>query len=185
MPESEQDQTISKRYGRQITDNELPLDNDRRIIVNGSGCCSIAVEHKRSEELLDYYIEMMKWLEPREVITGVAAWAAPDLFVTRVEYATTGLVVWIAGGGECKRQEVNVEVSTSLGKIKLVRFIIETQGTADTLALITAEDDEVTVGSNVPPTPDPAARVVANPSSITFPETDAVSGQVMKTVVFK
>lgn len=185
MPESVQEQTISKRYGRQITDNELPLDNDRRIIVNGGGCCSIAVEHKRSEELLDYYIEMMKWLEPREIITGVAAWAAPDLFVTRVEYATTGLVVWIAGGSDCKRQEVNVEVSTSLGKIKLVSFVIETQGTADTLALIAAEDDEVTVGSNVPPAPEPVAHVVAYPSSIIFPETAAVSGQVMKPVVLK
>ncbi len=181
MPESVQEQTISKQYGSPIPDSALPLDYDRRIVMDSTGCCSIAFFEKHSKEVLDYFIDAMKWLEPRELIIGASAWCEPDTLVaTRVEYASTGAVVWLAGGGDNERQTVNVQVSTSLGKIKIVRFVIETQGTADMFALITAEDNEVTVGSNVPPAPEPAAHVVAYPSSITFPETAAVSGQVLK-----
>lgn len=186
MPESVQEQTISKQYGSPIPDSALPLDYDRRIVMDSTGCCSIAFFEKHSKEVLDYFIDAMKWLEPRELIIGASAWCEPDTLVaTRVEYASTGAVVWLAGGGDNERQTVNVQVSTSLGKIKIVRFVIETQGTADMFALITAEDDEVTVGSNVPPAPEPSAHVVAYPSSITFPETAAVSGQVMKPIVLK
>ena len=186
MPESVQEQTISKQYGSPIPDSALPLDYDRRIVMDSTSCCSIAFFEKHSKEVLDYFIDAMKWLEPRELIIGASAWCEPDTLVaTRVEYASTGAVVWLAGGGDNERQTVSVQVSTSLGKIKIVRFVIETQGTADMFALITAEDDEVTVGSNVPPAPEPAAHVVAYPSSITFPETAAVSGQVMKPIVLK
>lgn len=186
MPENIQEQDISKRYGAQISDNDLPYDNDRRIIVDSTGCCSLSFERKRAEEVLDYYIDLMKWLEPNETIIGASAWASPDTLIpTRVEYASTGVVAWMAGGEDCKRNSVFVEVSTSLGKIKLIQFILETFGSASLLLLVTGEGDEVTVTSNLPPAPEPEAKLAFYPPSIDFPLTAAVSGHTERDIILK
>lgn len=188
MPENVQDQTISKRYATPIPDNQLPLDNDRRIIVDSTGCCSIAYFDKRSEELLDYFIDMMKWLEPNEVIIGAAAWCEPGtLFNTRLEYASTGVVAWLAGGADGVRHTVNVQISTSLGKIKLVQFVLQTYGVATDLAIVNAEGDTVIVADNDAPVPevDYAPDIKAYPSSIEFPLTGTISGQSTQAIVLK
>ncbi len=72
MPENEPNQTISKVYARPILDGELPLSNDR-IITYSPSCCSLPFEEKNANELFDYVIDMMSWLEPNEEIIG-AAW---------------------------------------------------------------------------------------------------------------
>lgn len=188
MPENEPNQTISKRYATPISESQLPLDDDRRIYVDGSGCCSIAFFTQRAEELLDYYLDLMRWLEPNEEIIGAAAWCDPDsLIVTRLEYAPTGVVAWLAGGGDGVRQTVNVQISTSLGKIKLVEFVVQTYGVAEDLAIVNAEGDHVYVGYNEgePVIPEPEPRLVAYPSSLTFPITIASTGQASLPLVVK
>ena len=188
MPESVQEQTISKQYGSPIPDSALPLDYDRRIVMDSTGCCSIAFFEKHSKEVLDYFVDAMKWLEPRELIIGASAWCEPETLVaTRVEYASTGVVVWLAGGGDNERQTVNVQVSTSLGKIKLVQFVVQTIGVSSVLTLVTVDDDAVTVGPNEDPEPNPALEPILNayPSSIKFPITAAVSGESTATIVLK
>lgn len=188
MPENVQDQTISKRYATPIPDSQLPLDNDRRIIVDSTGCCSIAYFDKRSEELLDYFIDMMKWLEPNEVIIGAAAWCEPGtLFNTRLEYASTGVVAWLAGGADNVRHTVNVQISTSLGKIKLVQFVLQTYGVASELAIVTAVGDTVTIIGTEQPGPDVdyTPEFKAYPASVEFPTTGAVTGQSSRTIVLK
>lgn len=188
MPEDVLNPTISKRYATAISDNDLPLDNDRRIVVDGSGCCSLAYETKRAEELLDYFIDMMKWLEPNEVIIGASGWCdQPNLYVTRLEYAPTGVVAWLAGGGDNVRQTVNVQISTSLGKIKLVQFVVHTTGVAGALAIVTAEGEHVTVGLNkgTDPVVWPEAKLKAYPETLSFPSTAANTGSVSQTLVIK
>lgn len=150
MRDHEQNQTSSKRYGVKIEDNQLPCDYDRRILVHSNGCCSIPYESKQAGDLLDYFIDMMKWLEPNETVTGAAAWTQPDtLIATRVEYASTGVVVWLTGGRDNRRQNVYVQILTSRGRVKIVEFILHTCGIAGALAIITGEGDEVSVGSNI------------------------------------
>lgn len=185
MPENTQEQDIYKRYGTPIADKALPYDHDRRIIVDSTGCCSLAFESKRAEEVLDYFADFMKWLEPNEKIIGASAWSnRTSLIITRVEYASTGAVAWIAGGADGERNEVFIEVSTSLGKIKLVQFILETYGDASELVLVTGEGDAVTVGSNIPPLPDPMPLLNFYPASIQFPLTE-VLGHAYKDVILK
>ena len=178
MPESVQEQTISKHYGSPIPDSALPLDYDRRIVMDSTGCCSIAFFEKHSKEVLDYFVDAMKWLEPRELIIGASAWCEPETLVaTRIEYASTGVIIWLAGGGDNERQTVNVQVSTSLGKIKLVQFVVQTIGVSSELTLVIVDDDAVTVGPNEYPEPNPDLEPILNayPSSIKFPITAAVS----------
>lgn len=188
MPNDVPDQTFSKRYATLIDDNQLPLDYDRRILVDSTGCCSLSYLTKRSEELLDYFVDMMKWLEPNEVIIGAAAWCEPESLInTRLEYASTGVVAWLAGGADNVRHTVNVQISTSLGKIKLVQFVLQTYGVADDLAIITVEGEAVVVGSNEEPVPETELEpiITAYPSSIDFPVTGAVSGQSSQTIIIK
>lgn len=186
MPENVQDQISSKRYATLIPDSQLPLDNDRRIIVDSTGCCSLSYETKRSEELLDYFIDMMKWLEPNEVIIGAAAWANPTTLIpTRIEYASTGVVAWLAGGADDVRHTVNIEISTNLGKVKLIQFILKTVGLATALVMVVGEGDEVVVGSDIPAPPEPMPDVVFYPDAIEFPLTAAISGQSQRSIVLK
>lgn len=186
MPLNEPNQTISKAYARPILSGLLPLSNDR-VITYSPSCCSLPFEEKNANEVFDYVIDMMSWLEPREIIIGASAWCEPEtLIATRVEYASTGVVVWLAGGGDNERQTVNVQVSTSLGKIKLVQFVVQTCGVSGELTLVTVDNDAVTVGPNEgPETNDLEPILNAYPSSIEFPITAAVSGESTATVVLK
>lgn len=188
MHDHELNQTSSKRYGVRIEDSQLPRDYDRRILVNSNGCCTVPYLSKRSEEVLDYFIDMMKWLEPNEEVIGAAVWTHPNsLIATRVEYGSTGVVAWLGGGADNVRQAVYVQISTSLGKIKLVEFILHTCGNADTLAIITAVGDTVIiVGSDQNgPDVDYTPEFKAYPDQVQFPTTAAVNGQSSRTIVLK
>lgn len=187
MPENVLEPVISKRYGVPIPDNQLPLDYDRRILIDRAGCCSIAYFEKHTKEVFDYYIDAMRWLEPNEFIIGASAWTdSAALLVTRVEYATTGIVAWLANGANRARQTVTVELSTNLGKVKLVKFILRTQGlVSKDFVLVTGEGDEVLVGSSAPVQPDPTPIITIYPSSLVFPLTAAIAGQSTKNLVIK
>lgn len=187
MPLNEPNQTISKVYARPILDGELPLSSDR-IITYSPSCCSLPFEEKNANELFDYVIDMMSWLEPSEEIIGAAGWCDPDgLVMTRMDYASTGVVAWLVGGGDNVRQTVNVQISTNLGRIKLVQFIVHTTGIADQFAIVSAQDAAVIVGVNegevVVPDSEPLLSVY--PSSYDFPNTSASIGQSSKTLVVK
>lgn len=187
MHEHELNQISSKRYGVRIEDSQLPRDYDRRILVNSNGCCTVPYLSKRAEEVLDYFIDMMKWLEPNEEVIGIAAWTRPDTLVTtRVEYASTGAVIWLAGGGDDVRQTVYAQISTSLGKIKLVEFILHTCGIAGALTIITGEGGTVYVGDDdIDPNVDYAPIIKAYPAELSFPVTGSISGQSSKTIILK
>lgn len=188
MHDHEPNQIFSKRFASEIDDDQLPRDYDRRILVNSNGGCSISYHNKRSEELLDYFVDMMQWLEPNEVVIGAAAWSDPEtLYITRLEYASTGVVAWIVGGADNKRQLINVEVSTSLGRIKMVQFVLHTEGVANNLALISAMGDAVTVGRNSsdPSDADSDPEIEVFPSVLNFPNTTALLGQSSQTLVIK
>lgn len=187
MPLDEPNQTISKMYARPILDGELPLSNDR-IIIYSPSCCSLPFEEKNANELFDYVIDMMSWLEPNEEIIGAAGWCDPDsLIMTRLEYASTGVVAWLVGGGDDVRQTVNVQISTSLGRVKLVQFVVRTVGVYDSLAFVTAQDSAAVVGDSNSGTitPDPEPLLNVYPSTFDFPETSTIIGQSSKTFVVK
>lgn len=187
MPENVLNQTISKVYAHPILSGELPRSNDRLIIYKDA-CCALPFECKRAEDLLDYTVDMMRWLEPNEDVIGAAAWCEPDsLIMTRLEYTATGVVAWIAGGGDDVRQTVNIEVSTSLGRIKLVQFVVHTKGVADDLAIISVDDIQVTVGLNTetPIEPDPEPLLVAYPNSFDFGELIASFSESSVTINIK
>jgi len=187
VPLNEPNQTISKVYARPILSGLLPLSNDR-VITYSPSCCSLPFEEKNANEVFDYTVDMMRWLEPNEDVIGASAWCDPDsLIMTRLEYTATGVVAWLAGGGDNERQTVNVQVSTSLGKIKLVQFVVQTCGVSGELTLVTVDNDAVTVGPNEGPETNPDLEPILNayPSSIEFPITAAVSGESTATVVLK
>lgn len=123
--------------GTTIADAALPLSKARRVSDKGAHMQDLL--HKRSEDTLDYFIDLMKWLEPDENITGCTAYTTTEqdsiLVVDRLHFAPTGVVVWIKGGGNESRYTVYCTVQTSLGKVKLFTFVMLTRARAGAPAL--------------------------------------------------
>lgn len=188
MPQNELDQTISKRYATEIPDSQLPYDDDRRIRYDGTGCCSVQLFSKTANELLDYYVDMMRWLEPNEQIIGAAAWCEPNsLLITRLEYASSGVVAWLYGGGDKIRQTVKIQIFTSTGRIKEVDFIVQTTGVANLIPVVNIEDEQVYIGYNtVTPIPvDPEPKLRAYPNTYDFGVITASVAQISHTINVK
>lgn len=182
----EQSQIISKVYGLPENPALLPMYCDRTIVYKEG--CTLPYEAKASADLLDYVVDMMHWLEPGEDIIGVMAWTnSTEMKVTTVLYAPTSVLVWVIGGEDGFRQKVSLSISTSLGKVKLVEFIIQTTGTAPANPVVTASGDTVTVSTDAstPPAADPEPILLVYPTSLSFEDTAAVIGETSKTLVVK
>ena len=126
MPENEPNQTISKVYGLPVDPALLPLRSDRTIVCREG--CSIPYEFKRSEDLLDYVVDMMKWLEAGEDIVSVLGWTDSDsLRITNIQFSATAVLAYVIGGEDDACQTVSLSIATSLGKVKLVQFAVHTK----------------------------------------------------------
>ena len=91
MPLNEPNQTISDVHGLPVDPALLPLRSDRTIVYREG--CSIPYEFKRSEDLLDYVVDMMKWLEAGEDIVSVLGWTDSDSLQSQA--CMLGVCTWI------------------------------------------------------------------------------------------
>jgi aryl-phospho-beta-D-glucosidase BglC (GH1 family) len=125
--------TSERVTGTLIAETALPLTKMRRVFDRGSSMMSLV--HKRAEDTLDYFIDLLRWLEPDESIVSCEAYTGPtepqELVIDRLNYAGTGVVLWIKGGGDGARYTVFCKVVTSRGKVKLFRFVMVTRGLAE------------------------------------------------------
>lgn len=158
--------------GTAIPDAQLPYSKERRIFDRGA--TMVQGQYKRSEDTLDYYIDLSKFLEPRETINSARAGSnTASMSVERVEFAPTGVVVWISGGKDLERNTVVAWVTTSLGKVKIFRFIIKTVGDAPPRVEIITTPISVVVGFSTsemePLPPDPT-----EPNELTLADDDGV-----------
>lgn len=185
MPENVQNQTIFDVIGYQIPESEIPFSNDRTFKYVDS-CCTVPFWRKRASELLDYNIDLRNWLEPREEVIGVKGWCEPSsLVMTRLEYTPCNVVTWLVGGEDNVRYFVNLIVTTSKGRIKLIQFVVQTFGTTEGLVFITVDNENVMIGSRANGwTPDPEPQITAYPDTLIFPPT-AVGQESQKTVILK
>lgn len=178
MPQNELSQASSKPYidGLHIHEAEIPTNKDRRIYDMGAYQEGRIV--KRSEDILDYTLDLKKWLEPGAVIVAARAWANPaDLLVSALEFSDTAVVLWLAGGADDIRHEASIRVTTSYGQMKMFRFSVTTNGTPPEFVFVSIESPGASVGQAVPIPVDPVGpNPVASPVSIAFPNT-AVGGQ--------
>lgn len=129
MPESGQKPASSEVFteGKSISEKTVPVLRQRRLFDQGPHMAELI--RKRSEDTLDYTLDLWRWLEPGEEITQCRAWATPqDLLIPRLEFSATAVVLWVAGGDNNVRHEVKLRVITSLGKTKQFRFIYVTNG---------------------------------------------------------
>lgn len=125
--------TSSLVTGSSIAEAALPLSKARRIFDMGAHLMSLL--HKRSEDTLDYFLDLLDWLEPGESVIACDAFTSTEqtgvLMVDRLRFADTGVVVWLKGGGNGSRYTVYVTVRTSLSKVKLFAFVVLTRGVVD------------------------------------------------------
>jgi hypothetical protein len=159
--------------GSEIAPDHFPVRKERRLFDRGPHLASLI--HKRGEDVLDWAIDLTRWLEPGETVTGARAACLPrDLKVVQVEFAPTGLVLWLADGNDGVRHEVQAYVTTSRGKRKLVRFYVITRssivfGTGLLIRLL-VEDLVVTLpGSGTPEGPDVGPVVSFSLLQVVFP----------------
>lgn len=82
---------------------------------------------KRSEDRLDYLIDLSRWLEPAETIAAVSGNTTPAaLAIDGLNYSPSRLLVWLKAGDNNARYDVELHVSTSRGKLAAVRFVVGT-----------------------------------------------------------
>lgn len=113
--------------GTSIADSALPVRKQRRVFDRGPSL--IQSVSKRSEDVLDYFIPMDRFLEPADTVTGASAQSSDEaLIVQKVNYAPHGVVVWLLGGEESGQFEVRVQVQTARAQNKLFRLLVLTQG---------------------------------------------------------
>lgn len=147
--------------GVPVPEERLPISG--RYRVHDRGLFMMDVFFKRSEDVLDYFIDLWNWLEPGETIEGARGWAEPGtLDVVKVEFADTGVLVWCANGDDGARNIVHCRIITSIGREKLFRFRIDTRGVPGH-AVIIGGGSTVTVGGSDP--------ITVEPDSLSFPAT--------------
>lgn len=113
--------------GVAIPQDAVPVRTHRR--VHDRGAHMMEMLHKRTEDTLDYCVDLTRWLEPGETVTGARAYALPqDLKIPRLQYAPRAVVVWLSEGCDGGRHTVFCQFTTSLGKVKLIRFVVITRG---------------------------------------------------------
>ncbi len=138
--------------GVPLTGAAYPRSSERKIFDKGPHIA--ARLHKRGEDVLDYAIDLCRFLRPGETVTAATAWTGPvtepEMAVTRVEFAPSIVLVWLAGGRNGTSYQVNVFVETSEAREKLYRFFVTVRGDAAVHTLLT-ETNPVGVGAGVPP----------------------------------
>lgn len=178
MPQNEPNQASSKPYvdGLHIPESEVPTRKDRRLFDMGAYQEGRII--KRAEDVLDYTLDLKKWLEPTAVIKAARAWAEPgELLVSALEFSDTAVVLWLAGGADDIRHEAVIRITTNLGQQKVFRFAVTTNGTPPEFVFVSVESPGASIGQAVPIPVDPVGpNPVASPVSIAFPNT-AVGAQ--------
>lgn len=191
MPDSGPNPATSERIiveGIWIPEDQLPVGRARRIADMGPHM--MQAHHKRASDLLDYFLDLQRWLEPSEMIVGAVAEATPtSMIVSALQFADTGVVVWLAGGGDGARQTVELRITTSLGKIRTFRFVVLTRGTNPLRVRVSVEPVYVAVGWSMGEEPGPVedggprARGQLLPPAISFPTTPVNESALPRTVV--
>lgn len=173
MPESGRNPASSEVYtdGKRIAEKAVPVLKFRRLFDQGPHMASVI--RKRSEDTLDYTLELWKWLEPRETIVKARASVSPsDMLISRLEFSDTAVVLWAAGGNNNVRHEVSLSVVTSLGKTKVFRFFFITSGRSPHFVFVSVQALTAGIGQQAgPPPPLPVGPLpAATPGSSSFGE---------------
>lgn len=136
--------------GTPVTDASLPARNMRAFPYSGSDFLSRF--EKRCEDRLDYVVDLSRWLEPDETIVAATGNTTPaELVMDSLNYSPVRLLVWLSAGDDDARYEVDVRVSTSRGKVALVRFVVGTND--DPAATVVVETTGVAAVLDVPVKP--------------------------------
>lgn len=181
--------------GTPMTESDVPFRFLRRVSMRG--LFLLDTLFKRSEEVLDYQIDLSHWLESDETIEAARAWCVPDgpptdadAFVLRAQFSQTCVLVWMANGVDGGRAIAHCRIVTSKGRSILVRFMIRTRGVPGTLVLFGSGDD-VTVGvvqpdppvPPDPPNPTTAGVLSASATTLDFAETSVGTPAAGKTIL--
>lgn len=126
----------AKIIGTPVSEQALPVRPQRSIRYVGSGYSERFAQN--SEDRLDYVIDVGRWLEPGETITGVEGYTDPgDMVMDALVYSGTRIMAWITGGNDRSRHTAYVQFVTSKGKLADASFVVATRSeTPPPLAVI-------------------------------------------------
>lgn len=86
---------------------------------------------KNPRDTRDYVIKMERWLRGKEEIAFASASVRPSsMVIERVKFTRTAVVIRVSGGGASARHMVAIEITTTVGQVKVVQFGIATRGDA-------------------------------------------------------
>lgn len=141
-----------KSIGVRISNAELPTRSRRK--VHDRGLYLLEEKQQRCEDYLDYFVDLTRWLEDGETISGVVAWGDPQgdplikqAFVIKVSFGDAGVLLWVTGGSDGGRSTIHCRVVTTTGRQKLIRFRLVTRGTPID-CVVNGGNSTVTVGNS-------------------------------------
>lgn len=142
------------------------IAGERRIYDKGP---HMAVRvHKRGRDLLDYGIDLRRFLQPGETVTAATAWlgpiTSPALAIHKVEFSPFAVLVWLEGGKDGESYHVSLVVETSEAREKLFSWRVSVRGDAPT-HIIECDGGGVSVGAGMAP------ELELDPPHIIFPAT--------------
>lgn len=145
---------MSETIGVQISQDRLPTRHYRRLYAGASKTRATCFQ-KRSEDALDYHIDLTNWLETAESIESALATCesavpaqAGDINCYRVEFGDTGALVWLSNGRDNIKYSVQCRIATSQNRILLVGFCVLTRGTP-TVLTVNAHPTVTVVGGGI------------------------------------
>lgn len=161
-----------------LLEAEVPARGIRKVRASGSSRVEFA---QRAVDRLDYFADFAPILEYGETIAAATATVevpavSPELQIERAEFSKRGVLVWVIGGADAVRYTVRVDIATSAGETRVLRFDIITSGTA-TLIGIKAETSGVAV-----PGTDPATVLTMDKAYLQFTGA-AVNGETAPQAV--
>lgn len=118
----------------------------------------------------DYWIDLASFIDEGALITGASAVLSPvttpELAITRLEYRSSSVIMWLTGGKD--GQTYDVDVSINMGQeSKLFRFAVRTAGDATVHQASVAEPAPAITCAGLGPV------LVASVNHIVFPATDS------------
>lgn len=142
------------------------MSGERRIFDKGPHIA--ARLHKRGRDLLDYGIDLRRFLREGETVTAATAWlgpvTTPVMSINRLEFGPSAVMVWLDGGKDGQSYQVSTLIQTSEDREKLFRFFVTVRGDAPTHNL-DGEGQPIGIFAGMHP------ELVLAPTHVTFPDT--------------
>lgn len=86
--------------------------------------CISSVDSKQPSEVLDYDVDLSKWMIEGDTIVSATSTAETGLTIESTSFVGSTVKVWVSGGLDNKNYKVTTKTLTNDGRLKEVDFTV-------------------------------------------------------------